>query len=430
MGSAGLVVVGAQWGDEGKGKIVHWLASRAHTVVRYQGGNNAGHTVVFGGKKYALHSVPSGILVPNCQALIGNGVVLNLGSLREEVRGLERSGIRVRGRLRVSSLCHLVLPHHMHLDALREEGGAGVGSTKRGIGPCYEDKAARLGIRVCDFLDRSLFEELLEKVLREREGELTRAVPLKTARAEALEGYEGLRAFLKPLAADVSLLVSDALDAGRRVMFEGAQGVMLDVDHGTYPFVTSSSPIAGGACVGVGVGPTRIRGVLGVSKAYTTRVGLGPFPTELEGTVARYLREAGGEYGTTTGRPRRIGWLDLVQLRQALRAGGIDRLALTKLDTLAGVHPLRVCVAYKVRGRKTTEFPCARRDAFEAVPVYEDFPGFSGGFEKARSFAALPKGARDYVLEIERRLGVPIPIVSIGRDREQTLLRGPFRWPS
>ncbi|MBI5245120.1 MAG: adenylosuccinate synthase [Elusimicrobia bacterium] len=438
-----LVVVGAQWGDEGKGKIVHWLASRARMVVRYQGGDNAGHTVVFGGKSFALHSIPSGILVPGALSVLGNGVILNPRALRGEARALERAGIRVRGRLFISPLCHMILPTHLLLDALREEGappaqrtsrragalgplgaaGRGIGTTKKGIGPCYEDKIARIGIRLCDYLDKPLFEELVERNLGLRSAELSRLKPLRRIRQEVFEGYGGLCAFLRPFVADASLLIEEALSRGRNVLFEGAQGAMLDVDFGTYPFVTSSSPAAGGACVGAGVGPTRIGAVLGVSKAYTTRVGLGPFPTEITGRVGRCIREVGREYGTTTGRPRRIGWLDLVQLKYALRVGGIGALAITKLDTLSGIHPLRVCASYRLGRRRVEDFPCSRREVLDAEPVYEELPGFSGDISKSRSFEALPKGARDYILFIEKRLGVKAAVVSVGQSREQTIAR-------
>ncbi|HAH08113.1 MAG TPA: adenylosuccinate synthase [Elusimicrobia bacterium] len=421
----GLVVVGAQWGDEGKGKVVHWLASQAHLVVRFQGGNNAGHTVVCGGKQFALHTVPSGILADKALSLLGNGVIVNPRALREEVEGLERQGVRVRGRLGISPLCHVILPTHLLLDGRREDAGQGIGTTRKGIGPCYEDKVARCGVRVCDYLDPPLFRELAKSHLRLHAPELARLMPLARARRELFRDYEALRAFLAPFIADASVLVEAALERGRRVLFEGAQGAMLDVDFGTYPFVTSSNSCAGGACVGAGVGPTRIGAVLGVAKAYTTRVGLGPFPTEIEGRVGRFIREKGGEYGTTTGRPRRIGWLDLVQLKAAARINGFSRLALMKLDTLSGIHPLRVCTAYRLRGRRVEGWPCSRRDAFDVEPVYESFQGFSGDLSGARRFSDLPEGARDYVRFVERSLGLEAAVVSVGKDREQTVLRRP-----
>jgi len=424
------VVVGAQWGDEGKGKIVHLLSAKADFVVRYQGGNNAGHTVVFGGKSFALHLAPSGILFPRSRNVIGNGVVVNPRAFEEEVRMLEKRGVRVRGRLFLSPAAHVILPYHVILDTLREEGGRGIGTTKKGIGPCYEDKVARIGIRVCDFLERDVFEELVEKNLKVRAAELSKVKPLREIRADVFADYARLRSFLKPFVADTAVLINGALTKGRRVLFEGAQGVMLDLDYGTYPFVTSSNTIAGAAGAGAGVGPTRISAVLGVTKAYTTRVGMGPFPTETDGHVSRYIRETGKEYGTTTGRPRRIGWLDLVQLRWAIRSSGITHLSMTKLDTLANIHPIKVCVAYRLGRKQLEEFPYSRRQLFEVEPVYETFPGFSGDLSKARRFGDLPSGARDYVLWVEKQLGVPVSIVSVGQSREQTILRDPNPWLS
>ena len=418
-----LVVVGAQWGDEGKGKIVHLLSSRADVIVRFQGGNNAGHTVVFGGKSYALHLAPSGILIRGKKVLIGNGVVVNPAALADEVRSLARWGVRVKGRLFVSPSAHVILPYHILIDTLREEGGRGIGTTKRGIGPCYEDKVARIGVRVSDYLEPEVFRALVERVLRVRSAELVKVKPLKRIREDVFRDYARLRRFLAPFVGDTAGMILGTLRSGGKVLFEGAQGVMLDLDYGTYPFVTSSNTLAGYASVGSGVGPTRIGGVLGVTKAYTTRVGQGPFPTELFTSAARYIREKGKEYGTTTGRPRRVGWLDLVQLRWAIQAGGIDRLAVTKLDTLANVHPLRVCVAYKLRGRRLDGYPHSRSQIFDVEPVYENFPGFSGDISKARRFGALPKAARDYVLAMEERLNVPVDIVSVGQSREQTIFR-------
>lgn len=422
-----LVVVGAQWGDEGKGKIVHFLSRRADVVVRYQGGNNAGHTVVFGGQHYALHLIPSGILLRGKRSVIGNGVVVSPGAFRDEVRLLERRGIRARGRLHLSAAAHVILPYHILLDILREERGRGIGTTRKGIGPCYEDKVARIGVRVCDFLEPRLFRSLVEQNLRVRRAELcSGGRSLASIRRQAFAGYAGLRRFLKPYVADTGAILNRELDAGRSVLFESAQGSMLDLDFGTYPFVTSSNPVAGGVGPGAGVGPTRIDAVLGVTKAYTTRVGLGPFPSEVDGHLARYIREKGAEYGTTTGRPRRIGWLDLVQLRAAIEANGISRLALTKLDTLSGIHPLRACVRYRLRGRRLDRFPAGRREQFECEPVYEQLPGFSGDLSLARSFQELPRAARDYVLWVERRLGVPISIVSVGQSEEETVVRRRF----
>jgi adenylosuccinate synthase len=418
-----LVVVGAQWGDEGKGKIVHFLGEGADWVVRYQGGDNAGHTVVFDGQKYALHLIPSGILQPGVKNVIGDGVVVNPRAFVEEIKMLEGRGIKVRGRLFLSLAAHVILPYHVYLDTLREEGGRGIGTTKKGIGPCYEDKVARIGVRVADYLDAEAFRKLVRQNLKVRAAELAKVKPLKAIEEEVFDGYQARRKFLASFAADTGLLLDAARRKGARLLLESAQGSMLDLDHGTYPFVTSSNPIAGGACVGAGVGPTAISAVNGVTKAYTTRVGLGPFPTEVDGHLAHYIREVGKEYGTTTGRPRRIGWLDVPQLKAAIRMNGLTSFTMTKLDTLSGVHPIKVCVGYKLDGKKIADFPVSRRAQLDVEPIYESFPGFSGDLKGARKFADLPRGAREYVLAVEKKLGVPILIVSVGQSREQTIVR-------
>ena len=418
-----LVVVGAQWGDEGKGKIVHFLGEDADWVVRYQGGDNAGHTVVFDGQTYALHLIPSGILQPDVRNVIGDGVVVNPRAFVDEVKMLEGRGIKVRGRLFLSLAAHVILPHHVYLDTLREEGGRGIGTTKKGIGPCYEDKVARIGVRVADYLDAAAFRGLVRRNLQVRAAELTKVRSLKKIEEEVFDGYETRRRFLARFAADTGLLLDAARRRGEKLLLESAQGSMLDLDHGTYPFVTSSNPVAGGACVGAGVGPTTITAVNGVTKAYTTRVGLGPFPTEVEGHLARYIREVGKEYGTTTGRPRRIGWLDVPQLKAAARMNGLTSFTMTKLDTLSGVHPIKVCAAYRLGGKRVAEFPMSRRGQLEAEPIYESFPGFSGDLRGVRKFDKLPLGARRYVLAVQKFLGVPISIVSVGQSREQTIVR-------
>ena len=418
-----LVVVGAQWGDEGKGKIVHFLGKDADWVVRYQGGNNAGHTVVFGGQKYALHLTPSGILAKGCRSVIGNGVVVDPNAFVKEVKMLEGRGIKVRGRLFLSLSAHVILPYHIYVDTLREEGGRGIGTTKRGIGPCYEDKVARIGIRVADYLDPESFRKLVRKNLKVRAAELAKVKPLKEIEKEVFKDYDRLRRFLAPFAADCSILLDEGRRKKKRMLLESAQGSMLDLDHGTYPFVTSSNPVAGGACAGAGIGPTAITAVMGVTKAYTTRVGLGPFPTEVEGHVGHYIREVGKEYGTTTGRARRIGWLDVPQLKAAIRMNGMTALTMTKLDTLTGVHPIKVCVGYRLGKKRLSEFPVSRRDQPDVEPVYETFTGFSGDISKARRFSDLPPGARRYVLGVEKLLGVPVAIVSVGQSREQTIVR-------
>ncbi|MEK7390078.1 MAG: adenylosuccinate synthase [Elusimicrobiota bacterium] len=426
-----LVVVGAQWGDEGKGKIVHFLGKDADWVVRYQGGNNAGHTVVFGGEKYALHLIPSGILARGCKSVIGNGVVVDPRAFVEEIRVLEKRGIKVKGRLFLSLAAHVILPYHIYLDTLREEGGRGIGTTKRGIGPCYEDKVARIGVRVADYLDPAAFRVLVRQNLKVRAAELAKVKPLKEIEKEVFADYDRLRRLITPFAADTPRLLDEARKQGERLLLESAQGSMLDLDHGTYPFVTSSNPVAGGACAGAGLGPTAVTAVMGVTKAYTTRVGLGPFPTEVEGHLARFIREMGKEYGVTTGRARRIGWLDVPQLKAAIRMNGMTALTMTKLDTLAGVHPIKVCVGYKLGKKRIFEFPISRREQLDVEPIYESFPGFSGDLGKARTFEVLPRGAKEYVLAIEKLLGIPISIVSIGRSREQTIVRdGAALWRS
>ncbi len=417
-----LVVVGAQWGDEGKGKVVHYLGRGADVVARYQGGNNAGHTVIFDGKTFALHLLPSGILIPGVRTIIGHGVVVDPEALREEILFLESRGVKVRGRLTVSLGAHVILPYHLHRDVLRESGTASIGTTQRGIGPCYEDKVARVGIRVADYLEPDLFEELLDLNLRVREEELKRAGGIKKLKADILKRAAKMRPWLKPYCGDAALELDESLKKGKRALLEGAQGVMLDLDVGTYPYVTSSSPIAGGACVGLGLGPSAVTDVMGVVKAYTTRVGRGPFPTEIEGPVAHYLREKGREYGATTGRPRRIGWLDFVQLRHAIRASGIRRIALTKLDTLSHIHPIKVCVAYKIGGKPTKHFPISRTALWEAEPVYEELEGIAQDLTDIRRHADLPRSAKDYLRRIEDELGIPVTILSLGPSREKTIL--------
>ncbi|MCX5797877.1 MAG: adenylosuccinate synthase [Elusimicrobia bacterium] len=416
-----LTVIGAQWGDEGKGKIVHYLSQGADWVVRYQGGDNAGHTVVIGGQSFALHLVPSGILFSRPRNAIGNGVVVNPAALQKEVRTLEGRGIRVSGRLFVSLQAHVILPYHIALDRVREGGSGAIGTTLKGIGPCYEDKVARRGVRVADYLEPETFRELLGAALDAHRGELGRKETERLKR-ETSAAYPGLRRFLEPFCEDTGRIIAKALSAKRRVLMESAQGAMLDLDHGTYPFVTSSNPVSGGACVGAGLPPTAIDAVLGVAKAYTTRVGLGPFPTEMPEPLAGRIREKGREYGATTGRPRRIGWLDLPQLRSAIRISGIGRLALTKLDTLSGTDPIKVCTAYRWKGRLLDEFPASRLAQKGARPVYRAMPGFSGDLSSCRRLADLPAAARRYVRWLERELRCPAAIVSVGASHEQTFL--------
>jgi adenylosuccinate synthase len=424
-----LIVVGAQWGDEGKGKIVHLLGKKADWIVRYQGGNNAGHTVVFDGKQFVLHQIPSGILQPGRKCIIGNGVVMDPWALREEADFLESRNIRVKGRLFVSAWAHLILPYHRYLDALRESGSDKIGTTRRGIGPAYSDKVGRAGIRLADFLEPDTFRELVEQNFKAKCPLLTAVVTRERLLEETFRDYDKLRAFLADYAADTPALLQKALAQKDNILFEGAQGTMLDVDFGTYPFVTSSNPIAGAACVGSGVGPGAIDEVLGVVKAYTTRVGDGPFPTELKGEMGEHLRARGQEFGATTGRPRRCGWFDAVVVRHAVRVNGMTRLALTKLDVLEGVDPIRVCVGYKLDKRIVRDMPASRRDILWAEPVYRDLKGFSGPVKGITRHDKLPKAAQDYVKFLEKETGAPMCLISMGRSREETIVMDKkFKW--
>ncbi len=418
------VIVGAQWGDEGKGKVVDLLAERSDVVVRYQGGNNAGHTIVRDGETFKLHIIPSGILYANKLCIIGNGTVVDPGVLCEEIDGLEARGVSVDG-LRLSSAAHLIMPYHVLLDGAAEVklGRFSIGTTRRGIGPCYQDKAARVGIRAQDLLDESILVRKLAIAL-EQKNELLQKLhgidPLdpKTVADQVLGHAERLRPFI----ADTSLLVNRALDAGKRVLFEGAQGTMLDIDHGTYPFVTSSNPVAGAACTGGGVGPTRIDGVLGVAKAYVTRVGEGPFPTELDDEAGKHMLEVGHEFGTTTGRQRRCGWLDLVALRYAARISGITELALTKLDVLSGLDTLKICVAYETKeGERLGELPDNQSVFHSCRPVYEEVLGWTEDITETRELDELPPRARRYVDLIAATLEIPITLIGTGQGRHQVI---------
>jgi len=425
----GIVIVGAQWGDEGKGKVTDLLAEQAQVVVRYQGGNNAGHTVVVGQHTLKLHLIPSGIHRPGVLCVIGNGLVVDPRALVAEMDELEANGLDTSS-LRISASAHLVMPYHLMLDGIEEErrGGKSLGTTRRGIGPTYTDKAARYGLRVQDLLDMAVFEEKLGRVLGQKNALLTAVYgkePLEMG--PILEEYGACAERLRPHIVDASLLVYEALTQSQNVLFEGAQGTLLDIDHGTYPFVTSSSPVAGGACTGVGIGPRQIDGVIGVSKAYTTRVGAGPFPTELSDAVGDYLLEVGREYGTTTGRPRRCGWFDAVILRYAARVNGLTSLALTKLDVLTGLPGLKICVGYEYDGQVLKEFPYQGMVLTRCQPVYEEMDSWTEEIGGARAYDELPSQARAYVARLEELAGVPVDIISVGPEREQTiLLRSPF----
>jgi len=422
-----MVIVGAQWGDEGKGKVTDLLAERADLVVRFQGGNNAGHTIVRDGETFKLHLIPSGILHPGTACAIGNGVVIDPGILLDEIEGLKRQGIST-GNLKISANAHLIMPYHVFLDTAGEQklGSLSIGTTRRGIGPCYADKSSRLGIRVQDLLDEKI---LRKKIMAAMEPK--RALLRSHAKDPALdlhamtEEYVTYGHRLEPYIADTAHMCWEALDADRSVLFEGAQGAMLDIDHGTYPFVTSSNPIAGSACIGAGVGPRDIDEVWGITKAYSTRVGAGPFPTELDDEVGDRLREVGGEVGTTTGRPRRCGWLDLVALKYAVRLNGMTGLAITKLDVLSGIDPLRVCVRYRgAEGAQFEKFPYHQSVLHHASAEYEELPGFEEDITGARSEDDLPDAAREYLRYIADFVGVPVSLIGVGPGREQVIWVG------
>lgn len=418
-----IVVIGTQWGDEGKGKIVDFLAEKADVVVRYQGGNNAGHTVVVNGTEFKLHLLPSGILYSGKTCVVGNGVVVDPAVMIKEIKDMEAKGIDTSG-LKVSNRAHVIMPYHRLLDEVEEDyrGEHKIGTTKRGIGPCYMDKNARSGIRMVDLMDEEEFSAKLERNLEAKNHLLqavygTRGFDFETVRQE----YLGYAEALRPYVADTVIVLNDALSSGKKVLFEGAQATQLDLDHGTYPYVTSSHPIAGGACIGAGVGPNRIGTVIGVVKAYTTRVGEGPFPTELLCETGDLIRERGREYGTTTGRPRRCGWLDAAVVRYAGLVSGINYMAITRLDILDGIEKLKLCVGYKYKGELLKEFPASLKVLAKVEPVYEELPGWTESISGIRSYDALPANARRYVERLSEVAGIDIGIVSVGPGREQTI---------
>jgi adenylosuccinate synthase len=421
------VIVGAQWGDEGKGKIVDLLAHASDVVCRYQGGPNAGHTIVRDGETFKLHHVPSGILCEGKLCVIGAGCVVDPGLLVRELDELEGRGIATDG-VRLSGNAHLIMPWHVAIDSVSERrlGKLQIGTTRRGIGPAYADKAARLGIRVQDILDPKILRQKFETALAEKNRVLERVYGADPLEIEELaEGMEGYAVRLRPYVADTSLLVERALSAGQSVLLEGAQGTLLDLDHGTYPFVTSSNPTAGAAATGIGIGPTRIDQVVGVAKAYVTRVGEGPFPTEIEGAAQARVREVGAEYGTTTGRERRCGWLDLVALRFAARLNGLTSLALTKLDILSEFDEVPVCVRYRLPdGSETDEFPAHQSDFHHARPVYEILPGWREALDAVDELAALPTQARRYVEYVETALDLEVSMIGTGAERERVITTG------
>jgi adenylosuccinate synthase len=420
-----IVLVGAQWGDEGKGKATDLLGDRVDYVVRYQGGNNAGHTVVIGDKKFALHLLPSGILTPAVIPVIGNGVVIDLRVLFEELDGLISQGVDV-SKLRISANAHIITSYNVTIDKTIERflGKRAIGTTGRGIGPTYGDKIGRVGIRVQDLFDESILRQKVESALVTKNNLLTKvynraAIHVDEVVGELLQYVERLR----PMVADTALELHQALEAGKTVLLEGGQGTLLDIDHGTYPFVTSSSPIAGGATVGSGIGPTKITGVIGILKAYATRVGAGPFPTELFDEWGELLRATGGEFGTTTGRARRCGWFDAPVARYATRINGLTDFFLTKLDVLTGIEQIPVCVAYDVDGVRYEELPVSQTDFHHAKPIYENYPGWSEDITGVKKFEDLPKNARDYVLALEKLSNCRISAIGVGQDRNATIVR-------
>ncbi|MGP7998244.1 MAG: adenylosuccinate synthase [Streptosporangiaceae bacterium] len=423
-----IVLVGAQWGDEGKGKATDLLGDRVEYVVRYQGGNNAGHTVVIGEDSYALHLLPSGVLSPEVIPVIGNGVVIDPEVLLREIDGLRKRGVSCN-RLLISANAHLIMPYHRALDKVTERylGSSRIGTTGRGIGPTYADKVARTGIRVQDLLDPGILSQKLELVLRERNQVLTKVYNRRGIEAGTIAAeYLGYADQIRPYVADTGLVLNQALDENKTVLLEGAQATLLDVDHGTYPFVTSSSPTAGGACAGAGIGPTRITKVVGILKAYTTRVGAGPFPTELLTEQGEWLRKEGGEYGVTTGRPRRTGWVDTVIARYSTRVNGITDYFITKLDVLSGLEKVPVCVAYNVGGTRHDEIPMTQTEFHHATPVYEYLDGWLEDISTAKEFADLPPNAQRYVRALEEMIGAPVAAVGTGPRRDQTLQLRPL----
>ena len=424
-----LIVVGVQWGDEGKGKVVDLLSREADVIVRFQGGNNAGHTLVVGGKKTIVRLIPSGVLHDGKVCVIGNGVVVNPEVLVEEINTLQQQGrLSDPESLKISEIAHLITPYHKAIDLARERlrGEGKIGTTGRGIGPTYEDKMARVGIRFVDLLDEGVFAHKLERNLEEKNiylGTLLKEQPL--AYQQIFDQYCRLRDRLAPYVTNTSRYIHEAIAAGKKVLFEGAQGTMLDVDHGTYPFVTSSNTIAGAVCTGAGIAPQQLHNVIGISKAYTTRVGSGPFPTEEHGPEGEKLRRDGGEFGTVTGRPRRCGWFDAVVVRTAARLSGLNAMALTKIDVLSGLSTLRVCTGYTYRGWTYDEVPASAHTLEQVTPIYEELPGWTEPLTDMRSLDALPRNARQYVERLETLVNVPVKMISVGAGREETILIRP-----
>ncbi|MFA5069404.1 MAG: adenylosuccinate synthase [Candidatus Omnitrophota bacterium] len=418
------VVIGAQWGDEGKGKIIDIFSKDYDYIVRYQGGNNAGHTVVIGGECFVLHLIPSGILHKGKYCVIGNGVVVNPVALIEEIDKLKARGINVNGKLLISEQAHIIFPYHWKIDELREiaKGKGKIGTTKRGIGPCYTDKVTRCGIRMIDLLNDKLFAQKLKYNLREKNAVLKNVYGFRGYSFSSLyDEYMGYRKKIGCYIADTAIIINKALDKGKKVLFEGAQGTLLDVDFGTYPYVTSSNSTAGGACTGTGVGPSRIGNVIGVVKAYTTRVGEGPFPTEFSSRLMKQIRDKGNEFGATTGRPRRCGWFDAPLVRHAVMVNGIKEIIVTKLDVLDELECIEVCVGYRHKSRMYETFPSDTQVLFNVRPVYETLPGWRCDTSGIKSYDKLPRPAKNYLKKLSRITGARISMVSVGSDRKQIL---------
>ncbi len=416
------VVVGSQWGDEGKGKIVDLLSERFDIVVRYQGGANAGHTVQIGDKQYILHLIPSGILRENVICVIGNGVVIDPKALLEEIEFLESNGISIKGRLYISHNAHLIMPYHKLLDSISELGEQKIGTTGRGIGPCYIDKYARKGIKIVDLLDKSVLEEKIKFNLEEKNNLLKKVYNHQELDVnQIIKEYLEFDKLIDQYITDVPTFLNNAIIEGKSILLEGAQGTLLDVDFGTYPYVTSSNPTSGGACTGTGLAPTKITSIIGIVKAYTTRVGLGPFPTELAGEEGEKLRDAGLEFGATTGRPRRCGWFDAFLLNYSRIINGIERAAITKLDVLSYLDEIKVCVGYEINGKKLKTFPTDVNQLMKVKPIYETLPGWKKDISNARYFDELPSEAKSYLSFISEQSGFEISIISVGPSRQQTI---------
>lgn len=424
-----LVVVGSQWGDEGKGKITDLLSEEANIIVRYQGGCNAGHTVVKGDEQYIFHLIPSGILHKRVKCLIGNGVVIDPQSLLQEIESLKKKNIEIDGNLLIDFKAHIVLPYHKTLDEMKEtkRGKDKIGTTKRGIGPAYIDKIARTGIRMIDLINEKSLSKKLENNLNEKNTIFEKLYGVKISNQEKkdiIKKYREYGQLLKKYVIDISLYLNQAINEDKKILFEGAQGTLLDIDHGTFPYVTSSNPIAGGACIGTGVGPTKIDRVIGITKAYTTRVGRGPFPTEIQGEeIEEYIRQKGGEFGATTGRPRRCGWFDAILVNYAVRINGMDSMVITKIDVLSDFDKIKICTSYKYNGKMIKEFPVDLETLQKCIPVYEEMEGWKGNISQITKYEDLPQQLKAYIGRIEELVRTKVVIVSVGPKRSQTIIR-------